>query len=133
MCKIGDIILVDSYKHGGKTLNKHSFVVLNADKDEIQGLEYDLVCNVMSSFHNEEHRKKKLRFPGNFEVSPEDVDVPAGNDKEGYIKAEQLYYFRRDDLDYRVIGMMAPEFFVELINFIENLNVDLVHILDNVK
>ena len=61
MCKIGDIILVDSYKHGGKTLNKHSFVVLNADKDEIQGLEYDLVCNVMSSFHSEEHRKKKMR------------------------------------------------------------------------
>lgn len=81
---------------GGKTLNKHSFVVLNADKDEIQGLEYDLVCNVMSSFHSEEHRKKKMGFPGNFKVSPEDVDVPSGNSREGYIKAEQLYYFKRD-------------------------------------
>ncbi len=47
MCKVGDIILVDNYKHGDKVLNRHSFVVLNANKDEIQGLEYDLVCNVI--------------------------------------------------------------------------------------
>ena len=48
MCKIGDIILVKKYVSHGVELGKHSFVVLNADNGEIQGLPYDLVCNVMS-------------------------------------------------------------------------------------
>jgi co-chaperonin GroES (HSP10) len=31
MCKIGDIILVNKYKDNGKTLKRHSFVVINDD------------------------------------------------------------------------------------------------------
>ena len=131
MCKVGDIILVDNYKHGDKVLNRHSFVVLNTDKDEIQGLEYDFVCNVMSSFHSEAHKKKKMNYPGNYRVNPGDVDVRDGNDREGYIKAEQFYYFKRDSIDYTVIGTMDPEFFAELVNFIENLDIDIVHVVDN--
>lgn len=133
MCKVGDIILVDNYKHGDKVLNRHSFVVLNANKDEIQGLEYDLVCNVMSSFHNEEHKRKKMTYPGNYVVNPDDVDIPEGNNREGYIKAEQFYYFKRDSIDYMIIGTVDPEFFAELVSFIEKLDIDIVHIVDNLQ
>ena len=37
MCCVGDIILVDKYKHNGKQINKHSFVVVDDDGGEIQG------------------------------------------------------------------------------------------------
>ena len=50
MCCVGDIILVDKYKHNGKQINKHSFVVVDDDGGEIQGYSYDLICNVLSSF-----------------------------------------------------------------------------------
>ena len=57
MCKVGDIIVIRNYKSQGNELRRHSFVVLSTEKGRIQGLEFDLVCNVMSSFHSEEHRK----------------------------------------------------------------------------
>ena len=60
MCKVGDIIVVKNFVSQGVTLSRHSFVVLSTDQGKIQGLDYDLVCNVMSSFNSEEQRKKKL-------------------------------------------------------------------------
>lgn len=38
MCKIGDIIIVRKYKDHGKTISSHSFVVINDENGEIQGL-----------------------------------------------------------------------------------------------
>ena len=35
-------------------IGKHSFIVVNDKPDFIEGLSYDLVTNVMSSFKNEE-------------------------------------------------------------------------------
>ncbi len=52
-CQVGDIIVVNEYKSQGRTLKQHSFVVINTDGGQIQGLDYDVVCNVMSSFHSE--------------------------------------------------------------------------------
>lgn len=46
MCRVGDIIVVKKYISQGKNVNKHSFIVLNAEHGQIQGLEYNLVCNV---------------------------------------------------------------------------------------
>ena len=62
MCDIGDIILIKSYQHKGHVLSKHSFVVLNVESDKIEGLDYDFVCNVLSSFKNELQRSKKLSY-----------------------------------------------------------------------
>lgn len=39
MCKVGDIIVVRNYKSHGKTINRHSFVVLSTENGQIQGLE----------------------------------------------------------------------------------------------
>ena len=130
MCKIGDIILVKKYVSHGVELGKHSFVVLNADNGEIQGLPYDLVCNVMSSFHSEEHKERKLRFQGNIQVSKDDVNVLNGNSKEGFIKADQLYYFKRAELDYLVIGSISIDLYLQLINYINQLS-KIEEVVDN--
>lgn len=131
MCNVGDIIVINSYNDNGKVLNKHSFVVLSDEAGQIQGLDYDLICNVMSSFKNEEQRLKKLSYPGNFPITHNDSDVANGNEKDGYIKAEQFYYFEKEKIDFIVIGSMNEEAFNLLIKFIENLKIDFIHIVDN--
>lgn len=131
MCKVGDIIIIDSYKDNGTFINKHSFVVLDDEDGEIQGLSYDLVCNVMSSFKNKQHKDKKLRFPGNFPITSDDKVTNPDNGKEGYIKAEQLYYFKKSKIDYQVIGRMNDESLEKLVRFIENLDIDIKEIIDN--
>ena len=113
-------------------LNRHSFVVLSTEKGQIQGLDFDLVCSVMSSFHSEAQRKKKLGYPGNFEYSSDGENIKGGHGKAGYIKAEQLYYFDRSKIDYYVLGNVTPELFSTLIEFINNLD-EVQHIIDNLQ
>lgn len=130
MCKVGDIILVRKYKSQGKDLKQHSFVVLKADAGEIQGLPYDLVCNVMSSFHSEEHREKKLKYPGNLEYSPDEENVKNGHGRNGYIKGDQLYYFDRTKIDYIVLGQISVGLYLRLVELISGLD-SIEEILDN--
>ena len=131
MCSLGDIILVDAYKHAGRELSRHSFVVISNESGKIQGLDYNLVCNVLSSFKNDQQRAKKLGYPGNFGVTHNDTIIPKGNEKDGFVKAEQLYYFNTDKLNYIVIGSMRPEVFNNLLEFISNLDVPIVEFTDN--
>ena len=131
MCTVGDIILIESYQHKGRALSKHSFVVLSVEAGKIEGLDYDFVCNVLSSFKNEQQRARKLGFPGNFEINHRDSSVVRSNTKDGYAKAEQLYYFNRDKTDYTVIGKLHEDVFNRLVEFVENLDVPLEHITDN--
>lgn len=130
MCKVGDIIVVKNYKSHGREINRHSFVVLSTDKGQIQGLDFDLVCNVMSSFHSEEHRINKLRYQGNLEYSADRECIKKGHSKEGYIKADQFYYFDRNKIDFYVLGNVEPELFNELLVFIGGLE-NVEHIVDN--
>ena len=132
MCRVGDIIVIKKYVSHGKDLSRHSFVVLSEDEGEICGLEYNLVCNVMSSFHSEEHRKSKMRFPGNLEYSVSEEMIKNGHGRSGFIKADQLYYFDRRNLDYYVIGNVSPELFIRLTDFIRSLE-STEAIIDNLK
>lgn len=126
-CKIGDIIVVKNYISHGEKLSQHSFVVLDTTNGQIRGLDYDLVCNVMSSFHSEEHRKKKLSYEGNFEYSPSDQIVEHGNGKRGFIKADQLYYFNSDTIEYYVIGSIVPNLLEALMIFATKLgNIEVI-------
>ena len=84
----------------------------------------------MSSFRDEEQRKKKMGYPGNFEYSAEQENVRHGHGKAGYIKAEQFYYFDRTNTDFYVIGNVTPELFNALIAFINRLP-EIEHIIDN--
>lgn len=130
MCKVGDIIVVRNYKSHGSTIGKHSFVVLSTEEGQIQGMDFDMVCNVMSSFHSEEHKRKKLGYPGNFEYSAEQENIQNGHGKDGFIKAEQFYYFDRSKTDFYVLGNIEPELFNALIEFIKELD-EIEQIVDN--
>lgn len=132
MCKIGDIILIKNYKDGETDLSRHSFIVLSDNSSEVMGLPYDIICNVMSSFSSEEQKQRKLSYPYNKEITLSDRTVPSGNDKEGYIKAEQFYYFNKSKTEYTVIGQMTVEAFNELIDFINDIPDEKIkHIIDN--
>ncbi len=124
MCNIGDIILIDRYKHNGQVLNRHSFVVLDNKNGKIHGFDYNLLCNSMSSFKSKEHKKLKMKYPGTFPIVFDDVDVN-GNQNSGYIKSDQLYYFDSKKINYTV------EIFNLLIEFIQELEVDIEEITDN--
>ena len=115
MCEVGDIILVTNYKHGGEKIKRHSFVVISDEAGQIQGLDYDIICNVMSSFKDEAQCRKKLSYAGNFPITPDDSNVINGNLKDGYIKAEQFYYFNKANTDFIVIGNMKEDVFELLI------------------
>lgn len=131
MCQIGDIIVIDHYNHNGTVLSKHSFVILNDEAGQIQGLDYDLICNVMSSIKNEEQRKRKLSYPGNFPVVPNDLTLISGNSKNGYIKADQLYYFNKSTISYIVIGRLTEDMLELLIQFIQEELTTVEEIIDN--
>lgn len=121
MCKVRDIIIVKNYEHNGKAVNKHSFVVIDDEADQIQGLDYDFVANVMSSFKDEEQKLRKLSYPGNFPIGLNDRVTNPDNGKEAYIKTEQLYYFNKEKISFTVIGSLNEETYNKLIYFINNL------------
>ena len=131
MCNVGDIIVIENYTHKGIHLRKHSFVVLSDDAGQIESVDYDLICNVMSSFKDEAQKKKKLSFPGNFPIVPDDYEDIDGNNKSGYIKADQLYYFNKIDMQYVVIGSLKEDIFKLLIEFIEEELEEFEEIIDN--
>ncbi len=108
-------------------------MIINDEAGQIQGLDYDLICNVMSSFKSEEQRKRKLKYPGNFPVAPDDSEVINGNEKSGYIKADQLYYFNKQKIKYMVIGSLKVEIFNLLMEFIGEELKSFEIIIDNLK
>lgn len=120
MCKLGDIIVVDEYiGEDGIKIDKHSFVVINDKPDFIEGLKYDLVTNVMSSFKSEEHKNKKLRFMENVEIVSENIiSDKKYNQKSGFIKADQLIYFDKSKINYYVLGHISEELLDELMMII---------------
>ncbi len=131
MCKIGDIILIKTYKDHGHFLGRHSFIVIDDRKDIIQGLPYDMVCNVLSSFKDENQKKRKLEFDGNFPITHDDTITDPDNGNDGYVKADQLYYFKKDKIDYQVIGNVLPDILRLLFEFISESDFPIVEIIDN--
>lgn len=131
MCKKSDIILVDHYVSQGHNVGRHPFVVIEDNGGEIRGVPFDMIGNAISSFKSEEQKARKLRYPGNFPITAEEQDVPHGRPLDGYIKADQLYYFKKDKLSYRVIGCVDYETFNELIEFINNGDFPIEAITDN--
>lgn len=131
MCKIGDIIIVSEYKDHNISLPSHSFVVIDDKNGEIQGLPYDFVANVLSSFKGQIHKQRKLSYDGNFSITHNDTVTNPHNNRDGYVKADQWYYFAKDKISYNVIGYMKPDIFNSLIEYIENTDFDISDIVDN--
>lgn len=125
MCRIGDIIVVNGYiGEDGKEIGQHSFIVIDDKPSSIKGLKYDLVANVMSSFHDEGHKKRRLAHKENLLVESEDIISSYKNSREGYIKADQLHYFDKNNLDYYVFGSISSDLLDELVQLIIELEVE---------
>lgn len=122
MCKLGDIIVIKEFKNEyGETIPKHSFVVINDETDFVEGFRYDFVSNMLCSFHNNEHKKQKLKYIENLPVKEEKISGEKINNKEGFIKADQLYYFDKNKIEYKVLAHMDPELLDELVQLILQL------------
>lgn len=122
MCKLGDIIVIKEFKDKhGEIVPKHSFVIINDEADYIEGFKYDFVSNMLCSFHNEKHKKRKLKFKQNLPVKEKQVSGENINEKEGYIKADQLYYFDKSKITYKVLAHVEPELLDELVQLILEL------------
>ena len=131
MCKKRDIIVVENFKSQGNAVGAHSFVVIEDNAGEIKGIPFDMICNVLSSFKSAEQRAKKLSYPGNYPITATDTSVPGGNTKDGYIKADQLYFFNKDKITYHVIGKMKADAFDDLMDFINTADFGVEIITDN--
>ena len=70
-------------------------------------------------------------FGSNFPVSNDDTVTNPDNGGSGYIKADQLYYFSKEKIDYRVIGYINPDILDLLFEFIEESDFEIVNITDN--
>ena len=136
MCKVGDIIVVDECRVGNREIGRHSYIVLNTDKGEIEGLPFDLVCNIMSSLEgkDDEYKKRKLSYPENMPYLPSEENVTNGHGKEGFVKAGIFYLFNRETIKYKVIGNVHIELYLRLINYIEHMDPDNIkYISDNLS
>ncbi len=123
MCKLGDIIVIKEFKDkNGTIVPKHSFVVINDEPDFIEGFEYDFVSNVMCSFHNKKQKKRKLNIEGNLQIKPEKIHGQNINSKSGYIRADELFYFKKNKIEYKVIAHMDNDLLDELVQLIIKLH-----------
>ena len=137
MCKVGDLILVDHYKHGENTVSRHTFVVVNDDNGEIRGLSYDFIANALSSFKSPEQKERKMGYPGNFPLVASDMVMNPNNGKSAYVKTDQLYYFNKSTLNYVVIGHIDQDIMDLIFEFIkesvENGDFEFEEITDNLE
>lgn len=123
MCKLGDIIVVKEFRDkDGAIVPKHSFVVINDEPDYVEGLRYDFVSNIMCSFHSEKQKNRKLKFVENFPIKEDLISGKNINNKTGYIKADQLFYFDKKLIEYKVIAHIDEELLDELVQLILYLN-----------
>ena len=122
VCKVGDIILIQNAMRDGQEIGRHSFIVINTDGGQIEGVPFDFVCNVMSSFtgKGQAYKLRKLSYPDNIPYDPNDVNVPNGNDKEGFIKPGVLFYFDQSKIDFEVIGDISIDLYNRIMEFIKN-------------
>ena len=110
MCRVGDIIVVKEFKdNNGIVVPKHSFVVVSDEAGIIESYSYDFISNVMCSLHGESHKKKKLNIKSNLEIVPNKIKGRNVNNKSGYIRADDLFYFKKDKIEYKVIGRLSDD------------------------
>ena len=119
MCKLGDIIVIKKFKNEvGEIIKQHSFVVIGDKNNNIEGLNYDFVANMLCSFHDAEHKRRKLRYKENLEVIDKSISNKRINNKTGFIKADQLYYFDKKKIDYYSLGRLNSDLLDELLKLI---------------
>lgn len=123
MCKIGDIIAVNKFIGDGNNLvGTHYFIVINDKSGKIEGLNFDIVSTVMSSFKSEKHKKKKLKYKENMEISEKEGKINNKDLKDGYAKLDQLYYFEKKKTNYFVVGQVDGDVLINILQYIQYLD-----------
>lgn len=123
MCKLGDIIVVNKYiGDDKKEIGAHSFIVVDDTNGTIKGLEYTMVASVISSFKSEEHKKKKLKFQENIEITNNNLIEGKNLKKPSYVKVDKLFYFDKNNLDYYIFARISDDFLDELLKIILQLS-----------
>lgn len=136
MCQRGDIILIEHYISQENKVGRHPFIVLDDKNGEIQGVTFDFIGLAMSSFKDAEQKERKMKYPGNFPIAVDDFNRTDKKPIDGYVKAEQFYYFDKNKIKFNVIGKMDEEIFNLLIEFIQELiekGVEFEQITDNLQ
>ncbi len=123
MCKIGDIIGVPRYfGQDGEEVAFHYFVVVSDESGKICGFNFDIVGTVMSSFKDENQRKYKSSFEENVKITESEFDLGNRNKKDGFIKADQLFYFDKTKTNYFVVGQVDGDVLISLLERIGYLD-----------
>lgn len=125
MFKRGDIIFVDGYVgDDGISVGYHPFLVVSDKKGVVEGLCFDTVGTVMSSFDgkSEEYKTKKLSYEENMSIEASQTSIVDGDARDGYTKADQLYYFEKSEIKYRYFGRADDEVIKRLLNLINYLD-----------
>lgn len=131
MCKVGDIILVKEFKKYGESISSHSFIVISDDNGEVEGLPYDFACNMLSSFKSKAQKERKLSYPGNYEIKNSDTITNPDNGKDGFVKTDQLYLFKKEKIEYVTIGTVMTDVMESLLKFINEGDFEITQITDN--
>lgn len=136
MCKIGDIIAVSNFIGDGNNLVKaHYFVVVNDENGQIEGLSFDIVGAVMSSFKSDEHKNKKLKYEENIAINEKEGKINNHDLKYGYIKADQLHYFSKKKTAYFVVGQVDGDVLIKILLRMQYLDTkgNLKQNIENIK
>ena len=136
MCKLGDIILIKEFKgEDGILLKQHSFIVIDDNKNQIRGLDYDFVAPIMSSFRDYEHKNKMLSYKVNKEITNDNIQGDFELKKPSYVKTNKLYYFNKNKIKYITLARITDEYLDELVKVILELDVKdkLSLITENIK
>ena len=85
----------------------------------------------MSSFKSQSQKERKLGYEGNFPIANDDTVTNPHNDKDGFVKTEQLFYFAKNNIEYQVIGYVKPDIMELLLEFINNSDTPIIAITEN--
>jgi len=134
MCKVGDIILVKKYKHDKMILKQHSFIVVEDTNGIINSMSYDFVSMVMGSYgQNDCKKEKKHGYDGNFPLANEDTITNPDNGEDGYVKTDQLYYFKKDQLEFRIMGTIAKDVLELIFEYVSDGKFPITTITSNLE
>lgn len=125
MCKVGDILLIYNARNK-RPIGMHPFIVLDDTNGTVSGVYgYDFVGLLLTSANTEEKKERLKKFEGNFPISEDDkiMDENKGTDvRFSYVKADQFFYFDKSKIKYLHIGVLEPDIFNLIIEFIQELN-----------
>lgn len=137
MCQIGDLIKIEKYiGDDGEEVGRHTFVVLSESEDMIKGLKFDLVGSPISSIKTKEQREKIEEDSRLMIIKTNDQNgMPASKYEESFIKSHLMYYFKKDKIDYKVLGALNVETFLELQDQLNRLDEsdDIEQVITNIE